>query len=84
MPNYTPEQVARISELDAAIDAAADQDDDNFFTAVAAKDEYIDSQGIDRDQLEVTGREVPQRVITIHSFEGTPPRDVYDRTQTDD
>lgn len=56
--NCTPKQLVRISELDAAIDAAADKDDDAFFTAVAVKDDFIDSQGIDRDRLEVTGREV--------------------------
>lgn len=56
--NCTRQQLARISELDAAIDTAADQGDDAFFAAVAAKDEYIDAQGIDRDRLEVTGREV--------------------------
>lgn len=57
MSNYTSQQLARISELDAAIDSVADQGDDAFFAAVAAKDEYIDSQGIDRNRLEVTGRE---------------------------
>lgn len=57
MSNYTRQQIARISELDADIDSAADQGDDVFFAAVAAKDEYIDAQGIDRDRLEVTGWE---------------------------
>ncbi len=47
MTNYTRQQIVRISELDAAIDSAADHDDEVFFAAVAAKDEYIDSQGID-------------------------------------
>lgn len=62
MSNYTHQQLTRISELDAEIDAAADKGDDAFFTAVAAKDEYIDSQGIDRDRLEVTGRETQGNV----------------------
>ena len=62
MSNYTHQQLARISELDAAVDAAADKGDDAFFTAVAAKDEYIDSQGIDCDRLEVTGREAQGNV----------------------
>jgi hypothetical protein len=62
MSNYTHQQLARISELDTAIDAAADKGDDAFFAAVAAKDEYIDSQGIDRDRLEVTGRETQGNV----------------------
>lgn len=60
LSNYTRQQLARICELDAAIDSAADQGGDVFFAAVAAKDEYIDSQGIDRNRLEVTGREVSQ------------------------
>lgn len=58
LSNVTPQHLACISEFDAAIDSAADQGDDIFFAAVAAKDEYIDSHGIDRNQLEVTGREV--------------------------
>lgn len=62
MSNYTSQQLARISELDGAIDKAADQGDEMFFAAVAAKDEYIDEQGIDRDRLEVTGREVQENV----------------------
>lgn len=55
--NYTPQQLARVAELDAKIDAA-DHDDEVFFNAVAEKDAYIESQGMDRDRLEVTGREV--------------------------
>ncbi|WP_199227652.1 hypothetical protein [Acidovorax sp. HMWF018] len=62
MSKNTHQQLARISELDTAIDAAADKGDDAFFAAVAAKDEYIDSQGIDRDRLEVTGREAQGNV----------------------
>lgn len=61
--SYTREQLTRIAELDAAIDAVADQGDQAFFSAVAAKDEYIDSQGIDRDLLEKTGREVLNNVL---------------------
>lgn len=58
--NYTRGQLGRIGELDAASDAADDHgnDDDDFFAAVAAKDEYIDSQGIDRDRMEVSGRDM--------------------------
>lgn len=65
LSNYTRQQLARIGELDAAIDSSADQGDDAFFAAVAAKDEYIDAEGIDRDQLEVTGREVKVHFTNI-------------------
>ena len=53
----TVAQSARIAELDAEIDLAVGLHDSAFFDAVAAKDEYLEEQGISRRQIETTGRE---------------------------
>lgn len=51
----TASQLAKIEELDAAIGAAQDKDDAAFFSAVAAKDAYVESLGAtDRSPNQIT------------------------------
>ena len=53
----TVAQSARIADLDAEIDLAVGLHDSEFFAAVAAKDEYLEEQGLSRDQIETTDRQ---------------------------